>query len=170
MKLIDKPLQSPIIYSNVRIETISDTLRLTVADGVFIEDDDKYITKFIPELVDMNFDSVLIGGIFLGLVPYYIQQTKQYTTLTVVEKDINIINAVSDLNIFDGTVNIIHEDFLTYTPSQNYDLIISDTHWGHPDWEPNREQEVEEIKTKYISYLNLGGTLLIPLSKYAYTK
>jgi spermidine synthase len=169
MKLYTVNLESDITYPNVTISSNSDILRMTVSEGVYIDDDDKYITKFIPQLVSMSFDSVLIGGLLLGLVPYYIQENKQYTKMTVVEKDINIINAVTELQVLGETVEIVNEDFLTYVPTQSYDLIISDVHWGSPSMEPNWESEIETLKSRYTNYLSTGGTLIVPLTKYTVT-
>lgn len=166
MKLYNVNLESDITYSNITISTHSDIIRMTVSEGVYVVDDDRYITRFIPQLINIDFNSVLIGGLLLGLIPYYIQENKQYSKMTVVEKDINTINAVKDLQVLGETVEIVNEDFVEYIPTQSYDLIISDVHWGSPTMEPNWESEIETIKTRYIQYLNPSGSLIVPLNKF----
>ena len=169
MRVLNVNLETPIVHSNVKIEPYSGSIRLTVAEGVYIDDDIKYINKLVPEVIDSTFDTVLIGGLLLGLIPYYIQENKNCSKITVVEDDINNIQAIQDLNILSGSIEIINENFVTYEPTQSYDLIISDAHWGHPTLEPNWESEIETIKSKYANYLTPSGSLLVPLVKYKYT-
>lgn len=169
MRLINKDLQSDITHGQVSIHTYQSTVRLTVEEDLYINDDDNYITKLCPQLISASFDDILIGGLNLGLIPFYLQNNSSYSSMTVVESNLDIINCVEDYDHLNPDIVILHEDFKTYTPSGSFDLIVIDLHWGHPYKEPNWESEIEELKTKYIPYLKEQGTLLVPLTKYSYT-
>lgn len=168
MRLTNLSLSDSLEYPSVNVRTYNDTIRMTIDNIVYIDDEYRYITNFCTNLSSYTANSILLGGLGLGLICYYVEQNKTFTKFDVVEKKADVITAVNQLGYLSSNVNIIQGDFLEYTPSQSYDLIISDLHWGHPTYEPNFESEIETIKNRYTPYLNAGGTLYIPLTKYTY--
>jgi hypothetical protein len=61
---------------------------------VMTADAPDYITEYAPELLDVEFDSILIGGLGLGVVPYVVQDFAQ---VDAIEIDQNIIDIIKEL-------------------------------------------------------------------------
>jgi spermidine synthase len=119
-------------------------------------DSPDYITEFCPELLDIEFNSILVGGLGSGNIPYVCQNFAQ---VDVIENDQNIIDIVSQLNHLGENVNVINGDIFTFEPTKTYDVIVMDI------WYNSIPVEVtEEIINKYLPCLNEGGFLYLPLN------
>ena len=121
-------------------------------------DSPDYITDFCSELLDIEFNSILVGGLGTGNIPYVCQDFAQ---VDVIENDQNIINITSQLNHLGENVNIINGDIFTFEPTKTYDIIVMDI------WYNSIPEDItENIISKYLPCLNEGGFLYLPLNQY----
>jgi hypothetical protein len=126
-------------------------------DGkVMTVDDPAYITEYAPALLDMNFNSILIGGLGLGVIPYVVQDFAQ---VDVVEIDQDIIDIVNQLAILNTNVNIINGDIFTFTTEKTYDVVLLDALY-----EPLTVELSDQLIQKYLPLVNEGGFLYIPIN------
>ena len=123
---------------------------------VFVTDEVHYILEYSKELLDIEFNSILIGGLGLGVMPYVCQN---FATVDVIEINQDIINIANQLNHLNNNVNIIQGDFTTFTPTTTYDIIVTDI-W----YEGLTEQQNTQIIDHYLPYVNEGGFLYIPIN------
>lgn len=168
MKLINHTPGTNLNYSTLSVFENGGALKMqfTSSTDIFLRDDEVYIDNFSPQIKTFSYNSVLIGGLGLGLMPFYIQENKSVSIIDVVESNPDVISAVNSIGHLNSNVNIIQDNFMSYTPSKSYDLIIIDLWWGSPTLEPNYQTEIENSKTLYSSYLNENGKIYIPLAKY----
>ena len=134
---------------------------LSFNNGNKVEDIDDYITVFGKELVNLSYNSILIGGLGLGLMAQWVAENTSCTTIDVLENNNELITWVSSSNYLNPKINIIEADVLTYTPNQTYDLIIMDLWW---DCTNPYSTEEQTIKNTYSSKLNSSGSLYFPIS------
>lgn len=151
----------PIIYGDfivekhprldfIRLRRISD-------DSVIGIDHPAYITGHNQELLDINFDSALIIGLGIGVIPYIIQEFCPVVDVVEIEQD--IINCVNQFGHLDDNVSLINGDIETYIPTRNYDIIILDIWYGEIS-----EELTNLMIEKYKAYLNSGGFIYIPIN------
>jgi predicted membrane-bound spermidine synthase len=119
-------------------------------------DSPDYITIYSKELLDINFNSILILGLGLGVQPYVCQDFAQ---VDVVEIDQNVIDINNQLGFLNENVNIIKDDVFTFTPTKTYDIIVFDIIWN-----PLTEELTNTLTTKYLPFVNEGGFLYIPIN------
>lgn len=117
-----------------------------------------YVTEFCSELLDIEFNSILVGGLGLGIIPYVCQNFAQ---VDVIENDINVINIVSELNHLGENINIINNDIFTFEPTKTYDIVLMDIWYNNIP-----EQECDDIISKYLPFVNEGGFVYLPLNQY----
>ncbi len=128
---------------------------------VFTTDEVNYILEYSKELLDIEFNSILIGGLGLGVMPYVCQDFAQ---IDVIEINQDIINIANQLNHLNENVNIIQGDFTTFIPTTTYDIIITDI-W----YQGLTEEQNTLIIDHYLPYLNEGGFLYNPINIYGDT-
>lgn len=141
--------------------------KIDFGDEKWIENKSYYAKTFLGDcdactklkLIYDNFsyDSILIGGLGLGLIPNYAHNVKNCSTIDVLEKNNELISYVDYL---DENINVIQGDIFTYTPSKKYDLILFDIWWKDSDVTQEIQTSINEI---YISHLNDGGKIVYPL-------
>jgi spermidine synthase len=119
-------------------------------------DNPYYILQYSNELLDVEFDSILVGGLALGLIPYVCQDFAQ---VDVVEIDKNVIDLAKQLNHLNENVNIIHDDILTFSVEKTYDIVLIDAFY-----ETLSEERISLLEEKYMPYINVGGFLYIPIN------
>ena len=115
---------------SIVIDPDLDTTLMLYSNGNKLIDNDDYIDVFHKSIKSLTYNSVLIGGLGLGIVPYWISQNTSCSTIDVLENNNEIVTWTSSSNHLPSNINIIEANALTYTPSQNYDLIIMDLWWG----------------------------------------
>lgn len=115
-----------------------------------------YIIEYAPELLDVEFNSMLIGGLGIGVIPYVIQD---FAEIDVIENDQNIIDIVKSLNHLNENVNIIKGDIFTFDVTKTYDVIVLDI-W----YESLTEELSNQLIEKYLPFVNEGGFLYIPIN------
>jgi|LauGreDrversion4_2_1035121.scaffolds.fasta_scaffold40927_3 hypothetical protein len=118
------------------------------------------ITSFAKELLNRDFNSILIAGMRIGLLPYICKNAGIETD--VVEISQEIINIVNPLGYLNGA-NIINDNIFTFTPTKQYDVILLDI-WNC-DCDSNFDEQMTELIAKYNQYLNEGGIIYIPINK-----
>jgi hypothetical protein len=119
-------------------------------------DSPDYITEFCPELLDIEFNNILVGGLGSGNIPYVCQSFAQ---VDVIENDQNIIDITSQLNHLGENVNIINGDIFTFEPTTTYDIIVMDIWYNSIP-----ESITNSIIEKYLPFVNEGGFLYLPLN------
>jgi hypothetical protein len=69
---------------------------------------------------------VLVGGLGLGMVLLAIQDKPEVRTITVVEKEAEVIALIKDQLPLNATVTIVQGDIFTYKPDKAYNVIYCD--------------------------------------------
>jgi tRNA1(Val) A37 N6-methylase TrmN6 len=157
--MFDIRFENDIKYGNVLITKENDKITFSIDNMFYLQDDIQYINNFCKRLNDLEYNSVLILGLGLGIIPYYLENFKSITSIDVVETNENVILATSDLNHLKST-NIIHHNLYTYQTDKKYDLIIADMWWVLP---PYYDSRIQSIERKYKKILNKGGKIYIPI-------
>jgi spermidine synthase len=122
VRLIHKPTQT-IIMTNTWMEWYTNTEFIRKAQG-----------------------DILIGGLGIGMILLAIQDKPEVKTITVVEKEAEIIDLVTPQLPLNEKVTIVHEDIFTYKPTQKYDTIYFDI-WN--DVCGDNYEEMKKLNRKY---------------------
>lgn len=151
-------IDEPINYNGYILKNRPGTTYTTLYypyNKVIIDNAD-YITIYSKELLDIEFDSLLIAGLGLGVQPYVCQEFAQ---IDVIEIDQNVIDINNQLGYLNENVNIIKDDILIYDPIKTYDIIILDIWWEAPT-----EELTDILISKYLPFVNEGGFLYFPIN------
>ena len=119
-------------------------------------DNPYYILQYSPELLDVEFDSILIAGLGIGVIPYVCQDFAQ---VDVVEIDENVIDLAKQLGHLNENVNIIKDDIFTFSVEKSYDIVVIDAFY-----EALSEETITLLEEKYMPFINEGGFLYIPIN------
>lgn len=157
--MFDINLENKIQVNDVSIVNENGKIVFSIDDTFYLQDDIKYITHYCNKLDYLQYDSVLIGGLGLGIIPYFLENFKSCNSIDIVEINSNVIKSIIKLNHLSKS-NIIQCDFLNYFTNKKYDLIIADLWWLKPN---HFEIEKEEIINNYSENLNEGGKIYIPI-------
>lgn len=155
---------------NVNYNSGRDTLEMYFPGyyNKWVDDEENYATNY-GNIILGNYDSILIAGLGLGVMPYYIQENKECSVIDVVEINEDVIAAVNQLGHLSSSVNLIEDNILTYTPTRNYDLIVLDIWWDGIYCRDDRDAQSPLMVTKYLEFLNEGGTVSLPIKGLTYT-
>jgi protein-L-isoaspartate O-methyltransferase len=157
-KIFNVSLDNPIELNGYSIKPYLHYIGLYNPEGkVMNADAPDYITEYASELLDVEFDSILVGGLGIGVIPYVCQDFAQ---VDVVEIDENIIYIAKQLGHLNENVNIIHDDILTFSVEKTYDIVVIDAFY-----EALTEELSNELIEKYMPFINEGGFLYIPINK-----
>jgi hypothetical protein len=126
--------------------------------NIYSEDNKEFVTVFAKKLLEKNFDSILISGLGLGVIPYACQGTT--SIIDIVEIDEEIINFIKPIGHIHSSTNIIHGDIYNFTPQRKYDIILFN-HWLIYA----AEDEIEILTQKFQPYLNDNGLLYSPIKE-----
>lgn len=162
MKVINFDLPNIQQIGNVKIGTRNGILFFSLDDKYFLENNTNYIYGFHHRLRELKFNSVLIGGLALGMVPYYLKNEKKLSDIDVVEINENNIQLINELGYLKD-VNIINDDVRTHKTSKKYDLIIIDTIWEY-DAEAYKDIKADII-SNYAENLNEGGKIYFTITQ-----
>lgn len=120
-------------------------------------------TSFYRDTFDgFTYDSVLVAGLGLGLIPQDLYEVENCSTVDVVEIDQEVIDFTNTSGHLNSNINLIQGDIHTYTTAATYDLIIVDTIWSN---EEMTEEQWNNLVTNYTDNLNTGGAIYLPVSK-----
>jgi len=126
-------------------------------EGVVLSvDNPYYILEYSSELLDVEFDSILIAGLGIGVMPYVCQDFAQ---VDVVEINQDVIDLAKQLGHLNENVNIIHDDILTFSVEKTYDIVVIDAFY-----EALSEERISLLEEKYMPFINEGGFLYIPIN------
>jgi hypothetical protein len=127
-------------------------------EGILLSiDNPHYILQYSSELLNVEFNSILVAGLGLGVMPYVCQDFAQ---VDVVEINQDIIDLATELGHLNENVNIIHDDILTFPVEKTYDIVVIDTFY-----EALSNEMISLLEEKYMPFINEGGFLYIPINK-----
>lgn len=135
-------------------------------DGVLINDI-SYLNMFIQRN-KISYNSVLIGGLGIGFLPYWISQNTDCNVIDVIEKNNELASWVQSNNHLDPNINIIVSDIYNYSTSKTYDLILMDLWWGK-DFE-NIDENQPKLVDQFSDNVNQNGCIYFCLTNYIWTK
>lgn len=96
---------------------------------------------------------VLIGGLGIGMIVLPIMEKENVRTITILEKNQEVIDIISTQLNFNGKVKIVQADVFTWEPADGtcYDCIYLDI-WPYINNEIYH-QEMKPLKERYQKYL-----------------
>lgn len=162
MGILNKDLITNFTTSSFSIYKETDDVKLsfTANDKHIIHDNEVYITKGCPNLSSLTYNSVLIGGLGMGVIPEWIAQNTSCSVIDVVDNNSEITYWVSSSGHLDDSINIIDGDVYTYTPSRTYDLILIDIWFGGES--DIIDNTYTTLETRYSGSINSGGHFYLP--------
>lgn len=161
MNILDHTNIHPYSGTSFNISYEDGTVMLMFSNGDWIIDHSNYVHAFSRGLKDLEYDSILIGGLGLGLMPEWIKQNTSCSIVDVVENNTELISWVSSSNYLNESINVVEGDIFEYTPSKTYDLILVDIWWTATE---GYETHKQELITKYSGSLNSSGSLYMPIA------
>jgi hypothetical protein len=127
----------------------------------YLCEDDEFIMSDTPTEIYTNTDfltnakgDVLIGGLGLGIMPLVLLSLGKCNSITIIEKEQEIIDLVSSQLKFDERVQIIRDNIFTHVPTRKYDTIYHDI-WT--DISNDSLKEMEILEEKYKKFLKPSG-------------
>lgn len=116
------------------------------------------------EMLDVNkevFGDVFIGGLGYGLLPLVIQDNENVKSITIVEKEEQLIEEVKKRVPFNKKIKIIHDDIFSYETQEMFDYIYLDIWFGDERNQTKKEmlQEYIDMEQKYIKKLKQEGII-----------
>jgi hypothetical protein len=127
-------------------------------DNIHNEDEKEFITHYARRLLNVEFESILISGLGLGVIPFVCQNKTKI--VDVIEISVEIIELVRNFGYLNQNVNVIQSDVNLYHPKKKYDIILFD-HW----LTFAEKKEVDLLKSKYSTFLNENGFFYIPIQE-----
>ena len=118
--------------------------------------DGNYVSVLTKSIANLEFDSVLMSGLGIGVLAEWCAKDKGASVVDVVEIDSYLVAAVQDMNYLNPIVNVIEGNIYTYTPTKTYDIIIFD-HWFFPDKDYTSQKE--SLTSHFLPHLNTGGLI-----------
>lgn len=107
-----------------------------------------------------SYDTVLIVGLGLGLVPQELSEVNKCSKIDVLEIDQEIIDYTISSGHLNSDINLIQGDIYNYTTTETYDLIIIDTIWYEHEM---TDEDYGLLKSRLLPNINTGGALYVPI-------
>jgi hypothetical protein len=107
-----------------------------------------------------SYDTVLIVGLGLGLVPQEISEVNKCSKIDVLEIDQEIIDYTISSGHLNSDINLIQGDIYNYTTTETYDLIIIDTVWYEHEM---TDEDYGLLESRLLPNINTGGALYVPI-------
>lgn len=95
--------------------------------------------------------NVLIGGLGIGLILLAIQDKEEVKQITVVEKNMEVIELVGNQLPLNSKVHIVHDDVFEYKPLFKYNTIYMDI-WNYIN-SNIYQKEMKPLISRYMRYL-----------------
>jgi spermidine synthase len=119
-------------------------------------DTNNMVKTFARSLIDKNFDSILISGLGLGILPFLCQNTTKIVDVIEIEEE--VVKIVEQIGHLKNNVRIFKGSILNFIPDRSYDIILFD-HWmSHATLD-----EIDFLKNKFRGHLNQDGIITIPI-------
>jgi len=163
MGILDHSKIWRVVTDEFTVGTVGTDVYMDFGNGKIITDDTfTYIDNFCTRLLNIDFNSVLIAGLGLGMFAQYIADNSLCETIDVVEINPTLIYTMSNYGIYDSRVVTIQSDIFTYTPVQQYDVILFDLWWAAylPETFTN---DINTLKNRYNTYLTDTGYTYFPV-------
>ena len=97
-----------------------------------------------------SYGDVLIGGLGIGMIILPIQEKKEVSSVTVLEKNFDVIVLIAHQLPLNNKVRILNEDVYTWKPDMRFDSVYMDI-WG--DLSTDDYDDMKRLKRKYGHYL-----------------
>ena len=107
-----------------------------------------------------SYDTVLVVGLGLGLVPQELSEVNKCSKIDVLEIDQEIIDYTISSGHLNSDINLIQGDIYNYTTTETYDLIIIDTIWYEHEM---TDEDYGLLKSRLLPNINTGGALYVPI-------
>ena len=107
-----------------------------------------------------SYDTVLIVGLGLGLVPQELSEVNKCSKIDVLEIDQEIIDYTISSGHLNSDINLIQGDIYNYTTIETYDLIIIDTIWYEHEM---TDEDYGLLESRLLPNINTGGALYVPI-------
>ena len=107
-----------------------------------------------------SYDSVLVVGLGLGLVPQELSEVNKCSKIDVLEIDQEIIDYIISSGHLNSDINLIQGDIYNYTTTETYDLIIIDTIWHEHEMS---DEVYDLLVSRLLPNINTGGALYVPI-------
>ena len=107
-----------------------------------------------------SYDTVLVVGLGLGLVPYELSEVNGCSKIDVLEIDQEIIDYTISSGHLNSDINLIQGDIYNYTTIETYDLIIIDTIWYEHEM---TDEDYGLLESRLLPNINTGGALYVPI-------
>ena len=107
-----------------------------------------------------SYDTVLIVGLGLGLVPQELSEVNKCSKIDVLEIDQEMIDYTISSGHLNSDINLIQGDIYNYTTTETYDLIIIDTIWYEHEM---TDENYELLENRLLPNINTGGALYVPI-------
>lgn len=142
-------------------------------NNVFLNDDKIYTKLFLGECDKCNpfykdffnnikFDTVLVVGLGLGLIPQELIEIYKCSKVDCLEISQEMIDYTHNSGHLNKNINLIQGDVYKYSTSDMYDLIIIDTVWKEKDIS---DDQWDFLVEKYKSNLNSKGSIFAPVKQ-----
>lgn len=163
MKIIKHRLENEINIDNIRVFLSGSDNVLTMGfdETNFMKDDFSYFNKFSKELLYREYDSILIGGLGLGIIPFVLTKLTKLADVDVVENNSAVISAMNHMDYLQH-VNIISENAIRYSTDKKYDMILMDLWWSIN--ESTFISDRADIIKNYKNNLSENGVIYFPIS------
>lgn len=96
---------------------------------------------------------IIIGGLGIGMIVMAVQDKPEVHSITVIEKNEEVIEMIASQLNFNDKVNIICDDVFSWKPDRGvkYDMVYMDI-WNYINSEIYKA-EMQPLKRKYAKYL-----------------
>lgn len=114
-----------------------DLLLINLEKSCIVYSDSDYIQELYAPIVEAAHGDVLLFGFGLGFMLLQIMNKPEVTSVTVVEKEQEIIDLCASPLKLNNKVRIILHDALTYEPDRMFDFINDDCDYKSTDFDFN---------------------------------
>lgn len=111
----------------------------------FTENDQHQIAEFYSQY-DQAYGDVLLSGLGFGILPIWLSNKPEVTSVTVVEVSQDVIDLFLLSNNISNKINIINQNILNFTTEKKYDCLFLD-HYENEDW-AFKLKNIQEICNK----------------------
>ena len=111
-----------------------------------------------------NWGDILVLGLGMGILPQYIKENKNPTSIDVIDNNQELIDHVDWI---DNSINVIKADAYTYSTSKKYDIIIDDLYWEESEV---TQQDKQDLVDNYRNNLNVNGRIIMCITAQRATK
>ena len=124
--------------------------RLLVNNHIMMSDTDME-RRSNRHFVSLAHGHVLVGGLGLGMVVFALLQKDEVTSLTVIEKNADVVRLVQPHLPKDKRLSVIEANVFTWKPTQKYQTIYFDI-W--PDMSTDNLDDMTKLHRRYARSLD----------------